>query len=251
MHLAHQYQPIFREVGLDAEAIFSHPDIHPWRVLEDRENCTLDVARPDGSPLRFHIKRFRPASDLPAEAEVRGLRLLRDKGIPTPSLVGWGSLADRRSFVITEDLAGYRAADKLIQEGVSFDRLLAPCADLAAQLHAGGLHHRDLYLCHFFARVEEDTVDVRLIDAARVRPLGFLPQRWIVKDLAQFWYSTLTLPITSQQRDQWLARYAAQRKLANIVRLRRGIERKSDQIARHDRELRKRQPNRNISIPRA
>src|SRR6185503_11861775 len=115
---------------------------------------------------------------------------------------GWGKLADGRSFFVTADLAGYRAADKLIDAGTPFENLLAPTADLAVKLHRAGLHHRDLYLCHFFARVTENAVDVRLIDTARVRRLGgFLTRgRWITKDLAQFWYSTISLPITDGQR---------------------------------------------------
>jgi hypothetical protein len=253
MHVAPEYQPILREAGLDAEAIFSHPDIRPWRRLSDRENCTLDITRPDGTPIRFHIKRFRAVrgQSFPSDNEVNGLRVLQLERIPTAPLVGWGKLADRRSFVITRDLAGYDAADKLIEAGLSFDRLLEPTADLAARLHSAGLHHRDLYLCHFFALVTERGVDVRLIDATRVARLGLFAHRWVVKDLAQFWYSTRALPITQSQRMAWLDRYAAARKIESVASLQRSIEKKSNSIARHDAELRRRQPNRNISIPRA
>jgi heptose I phosphotransferase len=252
MHVAPGFQPIFREAGLDAEAFFTHPDIKPWRTLKDRENCTLDITRPDGSRVRFHIKRFPPFRSMgaPADQEVNGLRTLDLEGIPTAPLVGWGKLADRRSFVITLDLAGYEPADKLIESGVSFDRLLEPTADLTARLHAAGLHHCDLYLCHFFARVSDDRVDLRLIDAARVERLGLLARRWIIKDLAQFWYSTLSLPVTQSQRMAWLDRYAANRKLDSVVQLQRSIQKKSNWIARHDAELRKKQPHRNVSIPR-
>src|SRR5207248_1593154 len=157
-----------------------------WRKLPDRENCTLDATL-NGRPVRLHIKRWQPARGftLPADDEVRGLRALQAAKIPTAPLVGWGKLVDRRSFVITEDLSGYRAADKLVESGTPFETLLEPTTDLVAQLHAAGLHHRDLYLCHFFAKVEPDgRVDVRLIDAARVGHLGgFLTRaRWIVKD---------------------------------------------------------------------
>jgi hypothetical protein len=257
MHVAPQYQPIFREAGIDAETIFTSPDVKPWRSLPDRENCILDVNRADGSKIRFHIKRFPVSNGMstPADADVNGLRALQLEEIPTAPLVGWGKLADRRSFVITQDLHGFDAADKLIEAGLSFDRLLEPTADLAAKLHNAGLHHCDLYLCHFFARVGNDgttgdRVDVRLIDAARVQRLGLLAYRWIVKDLAQFWFSTLALQITQAQRMAWLDRYAAARKLDSIVKLQRAIQKKSAAIARHDAQLRKREPNRNISIPR-
>ena len=244
-----QYQPWMRQIGLDADAVFDHPDIVAWRKLPDRENCTLD-ATVDGGPVRLHIKRWTGtggASQAAAD-EVRGIELLKGAGIPTVPLVGWGGLVDGRSFVITEDLGGYRDAEKLVQAGVPFERLLEPTAALAASLHRAGLHHRDLYLCHFFAR-ETDPTDLRLIDVARVRRLaGLFKRRWIVKDLAQFWYSTRALPVSDEQRTRWLARYAAARDL-DPAGLRRSIERKAAAIARHDAKLKIAQPTRNVSIP--
>src|SRR5918993_1145237 len=173
-HVLPQYQPIMRIVGLDAEAVFHHPDIVAWRKLPDRENCTLD-SEIDGKPVRLHIKRYLVASSA-ARDEVNAITLLRDAGIPTVPLVGHGHVADGQSFVITEDLAGYRDAEKMVAAGTPFEPLLQPTADLAAKLHAAGLHHRDLYLCHFFAKVDgggggggggagrAGAVDVKLID---------------------------------------------------------------------------------------
>jgi hypothetical protein len=99
-------------------------------------------------------------------------------------------------------------------------------------------------------KFENDEVDIRLIDTARVgrltRPLT--RRRWIVKDLAQFWYSTTKLGITDEQRERWLERYARQRK-QSAERFRHAIVRKAFSIARHDLRLNKKQPRRNISIP--
>lgn len=250
-----QYQPLFREVGLDAEAVFDHELIHPWRKLSDRENCTLDFTDGNGDLHRWHIKRYRPpllGLRTPAELEVAGYRELHSHEIPSASLVGWGQLSDRRSFVISEDLNGYEACDKLLADGgVPFDRLLEPTAQLAAKLHAAGLHHRDLYLCHFFAPIDGDAIDVKLIDVARVRRLRspLTRRRWIIKDLAQFWFSTLEHScIADEMRNAWLAAYASRRGI-NAQSLRSAIQSKSDSIARHDRKLRELQPNRNISIP--
>src|SRR6185369_13028998 len=121
-HVLPQYQPLMRIIGLDAEAIFSHPDIVPWRKLPDRENCTLD-AKVDGKAIRLHIKRyFAPSSG--AREEVSGIGLLQQAQIPTMQIVGWGMLADGRSFFISEDLGDYRDAEKLVASGTSFERLL-------------------------------------------------------------------------------------------------------------------------------
>ncbi len=251
-HVAPDYQPILREIGLDADAVFSHPAIRIWRNLDDRENGTLDALLADGRHLRLHIKRYRPvfSRTSPADAEAGGLHALMSHDIPAAPLVGWGGLDDGRSFVIIEDLADYRPSDRLLEDGFPFVRLLEPTADLAARLHNAGLHHRDLYLCHFMARPLDDAVDLRLIDAARVRRLSRLFRgRWIVKDLAQFWYSTLVQPITDSQRIAWLTRYAAQRQIDDITPLARRIQGKIAWMARHDARLNRKQPHRNVPIP--
>jgi heptose I phosphotransferase len=253
MQVVAQYQPIFRELGIDAEAVFDHPLIKPWRILRDRENCTLDATLDDGRSIRWHIKRYpttrrKPA---PAEREMRGSQLLEEARLPSPKLIAWGKLRDNRSFIITEDLKGFEPADKLLADGFGFDRLRNPLAELSAQLHNAGLHHRDLYLCHFFVKAEAERIDLKLIDVARVKKLPALltRQRWIVKDLAQFWYSTLPLPINDAQREAWLARYMEMRGDKGLSPLKRAIERKVARIAKHDARLRIRQPGRNISIP--
>jgi len=255
------YRAAFRALGLTAQGVFTDPRIVVWRSITERENATLDVEVAAGRRVRLHVKRYRPdGSATPADDEARGIEALEREGIATTPLVAHGRLADGRGFIITEDLWGFRAADKLIAEGLPFETLLGPTADLAAKLHQCGLHHRDLYLCHFFVKSADDSEaraasapDLRLIDAARVKrlPALFTRRRWIVKDLAQFWYSTLALPIDDAQRDRWLARYAQGRRLAGTAGLRDAIARKVRSIARHDAKLRGAQPSRNISIPGA
>jgi hypothetical protein len=255
-HLAARYQPLARRAGIDARAVFDHPDIRIWRKLADRENGYLDLDDEDGAKHRWHIKRFPAAAErpLPADQQAAAHQLIIDENIPTADLVGWGSLNDHRSFIIFDDLTGYTPADKLLEAGYPFNHLLAATADLAALMHTRGLHHRDLYLCHFMVRPESpggSAADIRLIDTARVRPLRgiFGRGRWVVKDLAQFLYSTLALPVTQAQRDAWLEHYCRQRGLPSDANLRGPVARKIKQIARHDRKLRRVRPNRNVSIP--
>src|SRR5437899_10239475 len=71
-HVAADYQPLMRELGIDAAQIFRHPQIKVWRSIPDRENCTLD-AQLRGQPIRLHIKRYVPAQGFttPADDEVR------------------------------------------------------------------------------------------------------------------------------------------------------------------------------------
>jgi hypothetical protein len=241
-----------RELGLDGEGIFSDSRIVPWRKLPDRENCTLDAKLANGRAIRWHIKRFPAGNDAgsAAKREAEGIEALNRHGVPTVGMVGWGRLADGRGFLIVEDLGGYQPADKLLERGFDFDRLMLPLADLVARLHNHGLHHRDLYLCHFFVNPDQPA-DIRLIDAARVRPLPRWPlrRRWVVKDLAQLWYSLCQLQIPEQKVRALFQHYADKTGRYHAGRLVGSVIRKSARIARHDVNLRRRQPGRNISIP--
>jgi hypothetical protein len=107
-------------------------------------------------------------------------------------------------------------------------------------------------LCHFMATsATMGKIELALIDAARVKNLPPWPfrRRWIVKDLAQFWYSMLSLPISETQQNAWLTAYAFECKIPDPTSLRRSIVAKSRVIAAHDVNLRRKQPGRNISIP--
>jgi hypothetical protein len=263
-------QPLLDELGLNAETVFTDPRIHVWRSLPDRENATLDYVQKDGHAGRLHLKRYPPAAGAMARRELAGFFLLTGSKIPAAPVIAAGSRADGSSFIILRDLEGYRPADKLLQRGFPFDRLLNATADLAAQLHNARLHHRDLYLCHFMISSRNAAaatagspdhkssdsgvaataaVDAKLIDMARVARMSciFTRRRWIVKDLAQFWYSTLSLPVTDEQRKQWLDRYCAARRISP-PRWVRAIQCKAAAIGRHDVELQKKQPGRNVSI---
>ena len=79
------------------------------------------------APVRWHIKRYAPArwhGRRPARGP--GTPALIQAQVPTADLVGWGMFPSGRSFVIFADLSGYVPADKLIESGMPFDRLLIP-----------------------------------------------------------------------------------------------------------------------------
>jgi hypothetical protein len=240
---------LLRELGLNSESVFTDPRVKVWRSLPDRENATLDHVRDDGSAIRLHIKRYAPHAGFMAAEEVTGFDRLTKAGVPCAPIIASGKRSDGSSFIILEDLTGYTPADKLIESGFGFEKLLTATADLAANLHERRLHHRDLYLCHFMIKPLLNSVDAKLIDMARVSRLDnpLTRRRWIIKDLAQFWYSTHSVRVTDVQRERWLLRYCETRKIF-MDRLLGSIQRKSDAIARHDQRLRKSQPNRNISI---
>lgn len=238
------YAELLKSIGLpDGMSVFEHPKIEVWRSITERENCVLDH-----EAGRLHIKRNKKGFS-GVDQEVHGIRLLRKAGIKTVPLVGAGMLNDRRGFLITDDLSQHDDSEKLVAGGFGFEKLLEPTAQLAARLHDAGLHHRDLYICHMYANVNVDPIDLVLMDAGRVKALPrFFRKRWVVKDLAQFIYSTLSLPVTDDQRTRWLDAYARNRKIA--MTLRSAIDRKVRWIARHDAQLRRKDPTRNVAIDR-
>jgi len=240
---------LLRELGLHGESVFTDPRIKVWRSLPDRENATLDHVREDGTAVRLHIKRYPPHAGFMAAQEVAGFNRLARAGIPCAPIIASGTRGDGSSFIILEDLAGYTPADKLLESGFPFERIITATADLAALLHDRRLHHRDLYLCHFMIKPLLNSVDAKLIDMARVARLDnpLTRRRWIIKDLAQFWFSTHSARVTDVQRERWLLRYCETRKIF-MDRFLGPIQRKSDAIARHDQQLRNSQPKRNISI---
>lgn len=271
------YVPLLKAAGLvDGVSVFDHPKITVWRSITERENATLDFVF-DGTPRRFHIKRDKPAGrKTPSANEAAGLALLAQANIPATPLVAHGRLPDGRSFVITDDLTGYRDAEKLVAGGFEFLRLLEPTARLAARLHRAGLHHRDLYLCHFFVDAQRLGADdaVRLIDTARVKNLPrFFARRWVVKDLAQMIFSLEQTGVGEGMRRQWFEQYtqflrepasgktgqttftshvSPRPPLAGSQRINvpswSSVLKKVTQIARHDASLKRAQPGRGVSL---
>jgi hypothetical protein len=163
-------------------------------------------------------------------------------------------LADGRSFIVTEQLYRHRAADMWLNEHPDqLGTILPATAAIASRLHASGLHHRDLYLNHFFVCVDEPT-SLCLIDTARVRKIPRLfASRWIVKDLAQFFYSLSKHEILdSDVVDPWLDRYLIGRSIDpsedERSKIWRPVTRKIASIGWRDRRVRRREPDRNKPI---
>jgi hypothetical protein len=229
------------QAGLDARAVFSDPRIRVWRKLADRENSVFE-----SEGVKWHIKRY-PNGQM-AIQEVQGISLLKDNGIDTVSLTAWGVLSDRRGFVISRDLEGYLAGDQLVRQGGDPKLFLEPSAQVAAKLHSAGLHHRDLYLNHFFLKTTQTPVHCVLIDPARVKRLPWLfKKRWVVKDLAQFGYSLQKVRLPSDFFDQWLGLYERFGGFPISI-MRSAIDRKIRWIAKHDSKLNKQQPTRNVTF---
>jgi heptose I phosphotransferase len=145
----------------------------------------------------------------PAAAEWEHLERSRALGIDVPEVVAAGERIGPRAgltgFLMVAELAGCEALNEALPRlAARLDpagfaalkrRIIAELARIAATLHAAGLFHKDLYLCHFFldvGRLDRDGRASRLvlIDLHRLssRRIAADWLRW--KDLAQLLYST-------------------------------------------------------------
>ena len=239
MHVESDWQRTLSDAGFgDAWAFWQDARVVAWRRLPERENATLDLP----GVGRLHVKRFRGRGF--ARREVGGIRLLESAGIASTPVVAWDE-SPRGGLLVTADLTGLTPADRLIAEGVPFADLLEPTADVAARLHSAGLHHRDLYPCHFLLR--PDGTGCRLIDAGRVRRLPRLfRRRWVVKDVAQSAYGLGQAGVAGDSADAWLRRWA-DGSGHGLGRLMPQITRKVAAIARSDRRASAR--SRDVTLP--
>jgi heptose I phosphotransferase len=152
-----------------------------------------------------------------AENEWQAIQMLPGMGIETMRLAGYGKQGrhpvHRRSFIITEELRPTISLEdfclnwKTQAPPPKLKRaLIEQVAEIARALHANGMVHRDLYLCHFLLDTSGD-IDAHpstpprlyLIDLHRVEQHRRMKQRWRIKDVAGLYFSSMDIGLT--QRD--------------------------------------------------
>ncbi len=214
------------------------------RALKDRENWRLELHRPHAPPQAVFLKKHHirtwgswlrarargEPGDTAGRVEARNVRHLTADGIAVMDLIAYGEQlhSDGRleSFVLTEELTGYRPLDHLLPDRFAslaerpatrdhhLHTLIRQVASIARKFHQAGYNHRDLYCGHFF--VKEDVrgrFDIRLIDLQRVQRRRRFRRRWIVKDLAQLAWSASRHHIGCTDRMAFMRHYLGVRKL--------------------------------------
>ena len=180
-----------------------------------------------GSLLRLR----RPV--LGATDEYEAAKKLESLGINTLSVVAFGRRGlnpwQRRSFIITREITAavsledFFAADparpgRCDRQGGAPDfrtrsQVVQHTAEIVARMHAGGVNHRDCYLCHFLLRTgekmdsENDFPAIWLIDLHRAQIRTVTPLRWIVKDLAALWFSSFDTILTRGDAFRFIRAY--------------------------------------------
>lgn len=152
---------------------------------------------------------------LGAENEYLAIKKLDELGVDTMTLVGYAmqgwNPANLRSFVVTKALTDTVSLEDYCANWSSQPPtysqkqiLIRKVALIAKQLHENGVNHRDFYICHFLlentAALSADT-RLFLIDLHRVQIRNKVPQRWLIKDLAALYFSTMHIGLS--KRDYW------------------------------------------------
>jgi hypothetical protein len=248
--LDERYGPLLRSAGLGTAAALFDVELRPWRDIEERQNFAIDVAAAD-RVYRFHLKRDRfPTKRGGVLDELRGVRQMASAGVASVTVVAAGTDAEGRGALLTAELDGFVAADTLLRQGTPFASMLKATADIAGRLHRASLHHRDLYLNHFYLGDRAEAgMSVRLIDAARVGRGGWLTRKWwIVKDLGQFLFSTIEHDVDDDTRTRWLDAWTAVSGI-DWRPLRPAIDARVRKIVRHEVSIRQNKPTRNVPLP--
>lgn len=153
---------------------------------------------------------------LGADREWNAIHRLHDLGVDTMHGVGFGEQGlnplTKTSFIITEDLTptisleDYCADWVTTPPDVKVKRILIDrVATMVRKMHAGGINHRDCYICHFLLHLpfsgNQDDLKVSVIDLHRAQIRKSVPRRWRDKDLIGLYFSSLNIGLT--QRDIW------------------------------------------------
>jgi heptose I phosphotransferase len=242
MWLDRRYRASLEQAGLaNFEAFMRGHGGRRLREMGDRENWRIEPSEHLPRPVflkKHHVHSWRSwlrakmglgPGDTPGRVEARNVRRLTASGVPVMELVGFGEKIRPdgliESFVLTEELQGYRSLDVFLPERFpncglegrrdpDLQRLIRNLADLVARLHRSGFNHRDLYCCHFFIREPAPgRFEVKLIDLQRVQFRRWFRWRWLVKDLAQLTWSAPGRQVTSSQKMAFLRAYLGVDKL--------------------------------------
>jgi len=163
---------------------------------------------------------------LGASNEYQAIKALTSLGIKTMTLAAFGqrgnNLAERASFVITESLEPAISLEDLCanwateKPSLALKRaLILRVASITRQLHQHGINHRDLYICHFLLKENDlkTSTDVSelplyLIDLHRVQMRAKTPKRWLIKDLAALYFSSMEIGFSQRDFYRFIRTYS-------------------------------------------
>lgn len=163
-----------------------------------------------------------------AKNEYTAIKRLKSLGINTPEIAGYGIYGINpitiQSFIVTqeiENIIGMRdiaASWKEKTTTLNFTckkKLLLTIAKITKTMHENGINHRDLYLAHFLldknflTNYQTKTPKIYIFDLHRAQIRNKTPQRWIIKDLASLYFSSMEANLTKRDVLRFIQVYFA------------------------------------------
>jgi hypothetical protein len=255
MYIAPEFADCFKKIGLQSiDDVFKFAggeNLHKENLASFRQRMKFQTENPKTT---LFLKRYQ---NIPALKQIdnwfsrqrristmdcdrRPAEILSRFGINVPKTVAfgvqWQGAFEKRSFIITERVPNAESLEKKLPALFFRDRkrFIESLAAFVSKFHKTGFRHRDLYLCHIFC---DDAGKFTLIDLNRVFKPIVLGGRFLVKDLAQLYYSSPGSVITKADRLRFYLAYAGETKLSICDRMRiNSIKSKAKQMAEHDRK---------------
>ncbi|MEW6117195.1 MAG: lipopolysaccharide core heptose(I) kinase RfaP [Nitrospirota bacterium] len=211
--------------NLEGRIFREHKNRKTFRIVKDGKGYFVKTHRSVGwnEILKNIIRLKMPV--LGAWNEVHAIKRLEELGVATMRMVGYGVRgtppAWLDSFVITEELENTISLEDFTRnwcvtppDTLLKRMLILKVADIARRLHRNGVNHRDFYICHFFLDLTSlneksgyEGLTVYLIDLHRVQLREKTPQRWIIKDLAGLFFSSMDIGLTQRDVFRFLREY--------------------------------------------
>jgi len=169
---------------------------------------------------------------LGARNEWQAIRRLDELGVATMKAVAYGERgcnpARQHSFIVTEELAPTVSLEDFCRDwprrppdSALKHALIDRVAEMVRRMHAGGMNHRDLYICHFLLHLDPPptpaALRLSLIDLHRSQLRARTPRRWRDKDLAALYFSALDIGLTRRDKLRFVRRYFG-RPLREVLR---------------------------------
>lgn len=165
---------------------------------------------------------------LGAKNEFLALKKLHALGIDTMTACAFEikgiNPAKQKSFIITEDLVETISLEDLCknweQEKPSSElkhHLLHKIAKITKEMHSNGINHRDYYICHFLAKINDiekfnhsknKNIPLYLIDLHRAQIRLKTPYRWRVKDVGGILFSALDIELSKKDYLRFIKLYS-------------------------------------------
>ena len=158
--------------------------------------------------------------------EYAALIKLKELGIDTMTPCAFGSRgmnpAKQDSFIITDELTNTVSLEDFCRDWKKNPpeqrlkhALIRKLAQVSSRMHAGGLNHRDFYICHFLLditggpeKLNPDNLKAYLIDLHRAQLRRHTPRRWVVKDIAGIWFSAMDIGLSRRDVLRFISIYA-------------------------------------------